>query len=247
MAFIVDINENEFFPIIYLKNNTENTIAEIYAFGALLNSFSLNNSINIIDGFISPQSAIENIVIEFHSAKLSPFACRISNRKYVFNGHEHIISKLGLNNEAIHGLLYDVTFSVIESGANNDTAFVKLQYDYSKKDEGFPFNYCCIVTYTLGPNNTLGIETTIKNNSVEAIPVCDGWHPYFTLACKMDELSFEINADKILELNDNLVPTGNIIEYKKFQHSEIIGNTILDNCFLLNGMINQLAHYAIVA
>src|SRR5580765_2770843 len=105
MAFTVDINEKENFPIIYLKNEAEETSAEIYAFGALLNSFKAKNSINIIDGFVSPQDAMDNITNGFKSAKLSPFVCRIANGKYVYNDHQYTVNKFYLAGEAIHGLL----------------------------------------------------------------------------------------------------------------------------------------------
>jgi aldose 1-epimerase len=234
MAFTIDINEQHIFPVIYLKNEIEKTSAEVYAFGALLNAFTINYSIDIIDGFTSPQDAKDNITNGFKSAKLSPFVCRIANGKYVFNNKEYTIDKFYIGKEAIHGLLFNNTFLVVDSGTNNTSAFVKLQYNYTNEDKGFPFNYTCTVTYTLQENTMLSIETIIKNNSESAIPVCDGWHPYFTLGCKIDELSVKVNTEKMIEFNERLIPTGNIIPYKKFQQSEILGKTLLDNCFLLN-------------
>jgi len=234
MAFTVDINEKENSPVIYLKNEAEEASAEIYAFGALLNSFRAKNSINVIDGFDSLQDAMNNITSGFKSAKLSPFVCRIANGKYVYNDHQYTINKFYLNGEAIHGLLFDVVFSVIDSGANNESAFVTLGYAYAKEGEGYPFNYTCVVTYRLEKNSLLSIETSVKNDSDTAIPICDGWHPYFTLGTKLDELLFEMNATQMVEFNDKLVPTGNIIPYNRFREPEIFGNTFLDNCFLVN-------------
>jgi len=234
MAFTITITEKEIFPVIHLKNEEEETSVEIYAFGALLNSFKAKNSTNIIDGFASPQDAMDNITNGFKSAKLSPFVCRIADGKYVYNDHQYAISKFFLAGEAIHGLLFDAIFSVTDSGANNDSAFVTLDYNYSKKEEGYPFDYTCTITYRLEKNSLLSIETFVKNNSDAAIPICDGWHPYFTLGAKLDELLFEMNTSQMIGFNDKLVPTGDIVAYSKFQQPEIFGNTFLDNCFLLN-------------
>ncbi|HEX5150649.1 MAG TPA: aldose 1-epimerase [Parafilimonas sp.] len=234
MAFTIDINEKEIFPVIHLTNDAEEASAEIYAFGALLNNFKTKNSINIIDGFASPQDAMDNITNGFKSAKLSPFVCRIANGKYVYNNHQYTVNKFYLAGEAIHGLLFDAIFSVTDSGANNDSAFVTLDYKYTKKDEGYPFDYTCTITYRLEKDKRLSIETSLKNNSDAAIPVCDGWHPYFTLGVKVDDLLFEMNTTRMVEFNDKLVPTGNIVAYSKFQQPEIFGNTFLDNCFLVN-------------
>jgi len=234
MSFLIDINEKEIFPVVHLKNEAEGTSAEIYAFGALLNSFKAKNSINIIDGFKAPQDAMDNITNGFKSAKLSPFVCRIANGKYVYNDHQYTVNKFYLAGEAIHGLLFDRIFSVIDSGANDDSAFVSLSYNYINKEEGYPFDYTCTITYRLEKDNQLSVQTSIENNSDIAIPVCDGWHPYFTLGVKVDDLHFEMNTTRMVEFNDKLVPTGNIVAYSKFQQPEIFGNTFLDNCFLVN-------------
>ena len=232
MAFSVNIDKTNVFPVICLSNEENETSAEIYAFGSLLNSFKINNN-NIIDGFSSPQNAKYNITNGFKSAKLSPFVCRVSNGEYSFNSERYKIEKFYLGDEAIHGLLFDEIFDIVDHDANSNAAFVTLQYQYKKNDKGFPFNYTCTVTYKLEHNNRLTIETTIKNDSAVEIPVYDGWHPYFTLGCKIDELVIKINSDKMLEFNEKLVPTGKTIPYNKFQQDEIFGETFLDNCFLL--------------
>lgn len=236
MSFTVQIDSNVF-PVITLMNKEEKTAAEIYAFGALLNAFKVDESINIIDAFSSPADAINNITNGFKSAKLSPYVCRIKNGEYSFNDHDYKIGKFYLKEEAIHGLLFDAIFEITDSGTTGDEAFVVLNYTYSKEDKGYPFSYSCSVKYSLSNNNCLSITTTIKNNSDVEIPVCDGWHPYFTLGGYIDELVFEMNADKMLEFNDRLVPTGNVTSYEKFNQQEIFGDTFLDNCFVLNDTI----------
>jgi aldose 1-epimerase len=234
MSFKVDIKKDDAFPVINLIDENNKTSVEIYSFGALLNAFIIGDSINIIDGFSSPQDAIDNITNGFKSAKLSPFVCRTTNGKYVFKNEASTFNKFYLGNEAIHGLLYDALFEVVEYKSNNHHAFAMLQYDYAKKDEGFPFSYACTVKYTLETNNHLTITTTIKNNDVVEMPLCDGWHPYFKLSETINELSLKINSNNMLEFNEHLVPTGKILSYQQFQKPEIIGNTVLDNCFVLN-------------
>jgi aldose 1-epimerase len=234
MPFSIEINNQEIFPVIFLKNDEEKSSAEIYSFGALLNTFKINNSINIIDGFSSPQDAKDNITKGFKSAKLNPYVCRTAKGKYVFKDHEYNIGKFFLSEESIHGLLYDTVFSIINSGANDDEAFVTLQYQYANTNEGFPFKYSCIVNYSLQKNNSLTLTTSIENYSDTEMPVCDGWHPYFTLRAKINELTLQLNAEKILEFNEALMPTGKILTYTRFQQPEILNSTILDNCFLLN-------------
>ncbi|SFQ50936.1 aldose 1-epimerase [Parafilimonas terrae] len=233
MAFSAEVNKNGNSTVVLLSNDAEKTSAEIYAFGALLNNFSLNG-LNVIDGFSSPENAKEDITNGFKSARLSPFVCRLADSKYSVNNEQYTINKFSLGNEAIHGLLYDAVFTVTDYGADENAAIVTLQYDYKQTNEGYPFKYSCIIIYRLESKGKLSVETIIQNNTADAMPLCDGWHPYFTLGCKTDELLMKINSNRMVEFNNNLLPTGKIIAYDKFQQPELIAGTALDNCFLLN-------------
>lgn len=234
MAFSISVNSDGIFPVITLKNEEEGSAVEVYSFGALLNSFTIKGSGNMIDGFDSPQDAIDNITNGFKSAKLSPFVCRLASGEYSFDGQPHKINKFYLGNEAIHGLLYDAPFEITDSGFSNKHAFVTLHYKYEKANEGYPFAYTCTVTYSLKENNRLSIRTDIRNDGDANMPVSDGWHPYFTLGGKVNDLLFCMNAAKMVEFDNRLLPTGNIVEYKQFQQLEVLGETFLDNCFVLN-------------
>src|SRR4051794_23995217 len=109
MSFSVQIDEEDLFPVIKLKDNRNKTEAEIYSFGALLNAFTVevkNRKGNVIDGFASPADAKRNITKTFKSAKLSPFVCRLQKGEYNFDGEAYTIDKFYLDSEAIHGLLF---------------------------------------------------------------------------------------------------------------------------------------------
>src|SRR3954453_17939392 len=136
MAFSVYIDEEDLFSVIQLKNENNGTEATIYSFGAVLNSFTVegkNAKKNIIDGFSSPADAKENLTKAFKSAKLSPFVCRMQKGEYTFDGKAYKIEKFYLGSEAIHGLLFDASFMVVNYGAFDNHAFVKLRYTYDKK------------------------------------------------------------------------------------------------------------------
>lgn len=235
MPFKIKINSSGVFPVITLKDESNNTSFEIYAFGALLNAFNIQSK-NIVDGFTSPQDAIDNITNGFKSAKLSPYVCRLSEGIFEFNGNHYTIGKFFLAKEAIHGLLFDTIFDITGQHANEEKAFVKLTCHY-KNMESYVFDFTCDVVYTLEENNRLTLQTTIKNISQQDLPLCDGWHPYFTLGENINGLSFMMNSNSMLEFNERLLPTGNILPYQQFQVPETIGDTFLDNCFQLNNTV----------
>jgi aldose 1-epimerase len=234
MSFSVLIDDKEIFPVIHLEDQKTKTKAVVYSYGALLNAFIVHGKHNMIDAFDSCAHAKENITNGFKSCKLSPFVCRIPEGKYLFNQQAYKTAKFFLGEEAIHGLIYDAPFEIVDSGADDEQAFVSLRYEYAKKDEGFPFPYLCTVTYKLEKANKISTITEIKNDSDQEMPLSDGWHPYFTLGSAVNDLQFKINASQMLEFDDHLVPTGKILPFNKFQDLEKFGETFLDNCFVVN-------------
>ena len=236
MSFSVQIDKEDLFAVIRLKDKSNNTEAEIYSFGAILNGFTVEakkGKTNIIDGFTSLAGAKETITKSFKSAKLSPFVCRLKKGEYSFDDKTYKIKKFYLGAEAIHGLLYDAPFTVKDHGADYDSAFIRLLYTYDKKEEGYPFAYYVEVVYVLKTDNTLSIQTLVINNSESDMPLNDGWHPYFQLGETVDDLLVQFNSNSMVEFSSDLLPTGKFIPYPKFQGMESFGDTFLDNCFVL--------------
>ena len=220
---------------IVLKN--ENGIyAEILAeSGAVLNAFGLKKDaidLNVIDGYDSVRDFVENVEEGgFRSAKLAPFACRLTNGQFQLHETNYKIEKFYMKGHAIHGLMYDAVYDVKESLANEEEATVKLVHEYRGTDAGYPWPFTMEITYSLKNNSTLGISTTITNNSEEVIPVVDGWHPYFKIGDTINDLQLQFKCTNMLEFSEDLVPTGNVLPYSEFIDLQIIGETELDNSF----------------
>lgn len=243
MAFLVSSAKREGISVVTLTDDQNGCEAEVYSFGALLNKFLITvdeKMINVIDGFTSPDDAKENIANGFKSTKLSPFVCRLTKGIYHFNDNTYKIDKFYMGESAIHGLLFDQLFTVKETGADNEKAFAVLQYQYNKKNEGFPFDFEMEVTYTLTTGNNLTLTTKVSNTGNTDMPLSDGWHPYFTLGSTVDTLQVQFNSKRMVEFDDTLVPTGNYLPYSEFNEMKNFGDTFLDNCFELNAT-NEIA------
>ena len=237
MSFHVSENGTDENKVILLEDVLTGTKAEIYTFGALLNAFSIqhsNSEKNIIDGFQNMAEARNHITPLFRSAKLSPFVCRLREGRYTFANNKYKIEKYYNLREAIHGLIYDAVFTVKEKGANDNTAFVILTYDYNKADPGFPFFYRITITYELQSGNHLTIITKVTNLSASAMPLADGWHPYFCFGKKANNLQLFMNTKEIAEFDNRLLPTGRYMPYTEFIQPHLIEDTCFDNCFVLN-------------
>ena len=237
MAFTVEIDRTAPHPVVILKDANADTVAEIYTFGALLNSFSIQHQqkpFNVIDGFASVDHAVAAITPSFKSAKLSPFVCRIADARYHFGEADHTLTKYSMNGSAIHGLLFDQVFAVMQTSANDHGATVVLGFVYNRQDEGFPFAFECRVEYALQKASRLSITTTVTNIDDKLVPVADGWHPYFTLGDKVDDCQLEFQSKEILEFSPGLLPTGNLFPYQEYGSLQKIGETGFDNCFTVN-------------
>ena len=241
MGFTISVQETSLFPVIYLTDELLQTSAEIYAAGALLNGFSVQQNggpFNVVDAFSSPEDAAANITNGFKSAKLSPFVCRLKQGKYLFEEKEYKIHKFYLQTEAIHGLIYNAPFTITASGASDNHAFVTLGYEYTNTEEGFPFTYQTEVTYRLEQDNRLVISTLVKNTGNGNLPISDGWHPYFNLGESVNDLLVQLNSHSIVAFDEHLLPNGLYSEYANFIKPALLKDTFLDNCFVLKDTAN---------
>ena len=228
--------------VVILEDHASNTRVEIVPFaGAILNGFEINKTVdnipkglNIIDGYKGLEDFKDRVHAGFRSAKLSPFVCRLKDGKYTWKGIDYKIDKFMLNGSALHGLLYDAPFNIVDTQSKDNNCSVEMEYIYKGELAGYPFPYRCRVNYILSEKNTLEIITKIQNLSSETIPITDGWHPYFQLGGNVDDYLLQIASNEILEYDDNLLPTGNYIIDNRFEEGKRIGEDKIDNGFRIN-------------
>ncbi|MFZ1527355.1 MAG: aldose 1-epimerase [Ferruginibacter sp.] len=238
MFSISRISENGFDKII-LANEITGCRAEILpGCGAILNAFiikKIDNEINIIEGYETAEDFDKNFEAKgFRSAKLSPFVCRLKGGNYLFGKTNYQVSSFYLGKHAIHGLIYKAAFRVSKFKKSKKSAFAELEYKYREAGKGFPFAYNCIIRYELKTGNRLVITTCIVNKGKSAMPITDGWHPYFSFGKKIDDIEMRLRVKKMLEFDEELIPTGKLLPNRKFKDFTPIGAAVFDNCFSIN-------------
>ena len=227
------------FDIMVLADEDTGTIVEVIpACGAILHSFAVMHNkklFNIVDSYASKKEFEHEMEAKgFKSAKLSPYVCRMKEGKYNYGEKNYKVNKFYLGADAIHGLIYDAPFTITSQQADKEMAVLELLYHYQGNDAGYPFIYDCKVVYELKKNNSLSITTTVINKDKGMIPVCDGWHPYFSFGGSIDDKQLEFQSKEILEFDNSLIPTGKLISYQDFGSLKKIGAAFLDNCFTVN-------------
>ncbi len=148
----------------------------IYSYGATLTHLEFNGR-PIIEGFTNHQELEYNIF--FKNAWLFPFANRINQGRYEFEGTTY---QLPINDaptgHALHGFIYNKPFEIAELNSGKSETEIKLRYLYDGHEPGYPFAFEMEVTYVLKVN-ALNISLIVKNTGKKAMPCAPGFHPYF--------------------------------------------------------------------
>jgi aldose 1-epimerase len=230
--------ENGFEKVI-LKDDSTNTYATLLpSCGAILHdfvSYKDGQEFNVIESYTSAEDFKSHAESKgFLGSKLSPFVCRMNEGTYNFDGKNYTIKKFYLGKHALHGLLYDRPFFIVNEMADGHHGSLTLKYEYRAEDPGYPFNYDCLLTWQLEKDNKLEVTTQCINKDEVSIPIQDGWHPYFKLNAPVDELQLAFQSTKMVEFDQELIPTRKLTNYTAFKSLREIGDTFLDNCFALN-------------
>lgn len=176
-----------------------------------------------------PNSKYENT---YASSILFPFANRIKTGMYTFQDktYQFNCNEKGRDN-AIHGLVFNKHFVLVNQNINSDFAEVTLSYEEKEKPKGFPFLYKINLTYILS-EKAIGLSASIENVDDKPFPFTLGWHPYFlSNDLYISELHFESHQKIIFD--ENLITTG--VYKNHFKSPFKIKDVQLDDCYILDG------------
>lgn len=246
MSFLIrHVKQQELELITITDDATDTEVALLPGFGATLQAFRVRQKdgslFDVIDSYKDGAELKRGLNRSFKGPKLSPFPCRIPDGTYQFEGKEYKFGHLFPDGTAIHGLLYNKPFTVLEEAADAGEGTIAMEYGYRGEDPGYPFNYNCQVRYILRAGGELEVSTTVTNLDKVTIPIADGWHPYFRLGGKIDHWRMQFHAAAMLEFDARLVPTGRLTQYEAFDVARPVGDTFLDNCFALKPEIVSAA------
>ena len=197
------------------------------------NEFKVNilNYGGIITEIMAPdkEGNFENVVLGFDNIRdyeeKSPYfggiigrnAGRISNAKFMLDGQEYILAKNDGEN-SLHGGIRGFDKLVWDTKYITENDFIGVEMSYLSHDgeEGFPGNLDVKITYLINNNNELEIKYSAVSNKKTIINLTN--HSYFNLSgyLKDDILDHKltINADKVVYVNEKILPSGKIVNVK---------------------------------
>ncbi|HUH26927.1 aldose 1-epimerase [Gelidibacter sp.] len=128
----------------------------------------------------------------YASSILFPFANRIKDGKYTFNGTDYILNCNETDkNNALHGIVYDKIFDLVDQELTPDSGEITLQFTHNGTNKGFPFRFQIQLIYKL-TRDKFSLAVEITNQDIKPFPFVLGWHPYFeSKNLKESHLNFE--------------------------------------------------------
>ncbi|NNK83602.1 MAG: aldose 1-epimerase [Flavobacteriaceae bacterium] len=206
--------------------------------GGRLQKLNINGHELIKD--LSPMTYKET----YASSILFPFANRIKDGIYNFDGKTY---QLDLNhkqeNNAIHGLVYNKSFKVLNKNVSDKDASITLEYETVNTSIGFPYTYKIQLNYIL-TDDSLTLNVKIKNTDSKTFPFTLGWHPYFN-SQNLYNSTLKFDSNKKLVLDERMITT-NVEDFKNEELFKIKDRK-LDDCFILNTseILFKTPHYVL--
>jgi aldose 1-epimerase len=143
------------------------------------------------------------------------YANRIGKGKFSIDGKNYQLP-VNNNGNTLHGGINGFNKKFWTGEILPGDSSVKFTYLSKDGEEGFPGNCNVEVTYMLSQNNELKIEYKATTDKPTAVNITN--HSYFNLSAGKDStiLGHEIfiNADKYVEVDNDLIPTGQLLGVK---------------------------------
>jgi len=207
-AFDVAIAWLDTQPVVVLNDIARGRRVRIARHGACVLGFEARfgeRCVQLADGHRSAAELVARPGSRF--ALLAPFANRIADARYRFEGTEHDLMPgiTGAARASRHGFVRDAEFAIAALGVDDHAASVLLATTIAPQP-GYPFALDLAVRCTLAADG-LTLETTLRNIGTRAAPAFAGWHPYFQVgSAPLASWELEIPAARVIRTDADFIP-----------------------------------------
>lgn len=177
-------------------------------------------------------------------AIMAPFANRIDNARYIFNGQPQDLQPgvEGSQRASRHGFVRGVDFDIAEEHAGEAGAHVTFTTQVIRPGTfpGYPHAIDLAVTYTLNAKG-LALEVSMRNVGDSAAPCFFGWHPYFRVGnSAVDTWELQVPATYLIRTTPDYIPLPGEHAYQAlddapatldFRQAKPIGSTKIDSAY----------------
>lgn len=205
---------------LFTLNNAKDTEVNITNYGAIITSFKIKSPAGILNDIVLGFDKIEDYWSPDYLQQYPWFGCavgrnanRIKNAVFEIDGNKYSLTK-NRGNEQLHGGESGFDRRVWQFVAQGEIPhpWLELKYMSTDGEEGFPGNLEVVIRFELNDQNELSYE--YKATCDKATVVNLTHHGYFNLNNgngTVEDHEIKIYGTTMLEQDDNLVATGNIL------------------------------------
>jgi aldose 1-epimerase len=202
--------------MLYTMTNDHGMSVKITNYGGIVTSVIVpdkdGNEADVVLGFDDLQSYLDGH--PYLGCIVGRYGNRIAEGKFSIDGEEYT---LAVNNgpNHLHGGIkgFDKVVWDAKEKSTPDDATLVLKYTSPDGDEGYPGNLKMRVAYILTQNNELKVIYEAETDKATAVNLTH--HSYFNLGGTQDDATdhiLRIKGQKYVEVDENLIPTGNLID-----------------------------------
>lgn len=177
-------------------------------------------------------------------AIMAPFANRIADARYVFDGQPQDLQPgvEGAQRASRHGFVRGVDFDLVDQHVDNEGAHVTFATSVIRPGTfaGYPHAIDLAVTYTLGARG-LSLHVSMRNVGDTPAPCFFGWHPYFRVGdSAVDTWELQVPAKSLIRTDADYIPLPGDEAYQPldeapqaldFRQAKPVGSVKIDNGF----------------
>jgi aldose 1-epimerase len=177
-------------------------------------------------------------------AIMAPFANRIDDARYTFDGEEQDLQPGidGAQRASRHGFVRGVDFDIADQHVTPECAEVTFATSVIRPGAfpGYPHAIDFKLTYTLDANG-LALLVSMHNVGDTAAPCFFGWHPYFRVGdSAVDTWELQIPATQLVRVTPDYIPLPDEQAYQSldaaphamdFRSAKPIGETRIDAAY----------------
>ncbi|WP_342504783.1 aldose epimerase family protein [Sporosarcina sp. FSL K6-2383] len=202
---------------LFTLTNQQNMSVSLLNYGGIITAINVpdrhNNIENVVLGFKNHADYTQNL--NFLGAIIGRVAGRIQAATFAIEDQSY---RLEANEEAHHlhggaGGLHQVIWTAAPF-QTEDTVGVALSHTSVDGEGGYPGTVEITVTYTLTNNNELIVDYVATSDKNTALTLTN--HSYFNLSGNIGRTIHDhhvtIASDEFIELDNELIPTGNKLE-----------------------------------
>lgn len=176
------------------------------------------------------------------SAWLFPYPNRLRDGRYTWKGQTYSfpINDAPTGN-AIHGFLMNEHMWLHSVLLGPSYTEIKLICDYRGHHPEYPFPMLIELKYSFELDGNFMVDMKIQNWGEQVAPIGWGWHPYFRVGdSSVDTWKLQIPAADVVEVDERMLPTGQLRALDFGSDLQLIGERVFDHCLHLHNPYARL-------